>query len=278
MDKLYTVVVTGSNKGIGKAAATELARKGYRIILACRNMVEAEKTKVELVELTKNQNITAMHLDLASAKSINQFVEQYTNEIGYINALVNNAGISTSKNALTEDGYEINIGTNYIGTYYLTTRMLPLFKNDEDNRIVNMTSNIHHIGWFDIAKLNSYRWFRAYAVSKYMILLYTKWLSESKNGHGIKVNAVHPGIVRTLIMYTGKWYDIIIKLLLRPYFIDVSEGAKPIISLVSDKDIGNGCYYPKGKKKEIRMNKTRKRQLDQLMKFSLGVCNDFANK
>lgn len=278
MDNLYTIVVTGSNRGIGKTTATELARKGHRIILACRNMVEADKAKKEIIGLSNNRNISAMRLDLASAKSINHFVDEYAREIGYINVLVNNAGISTNKNSVTEDGFEINIGTNYFGTYYLTTKMLPLFRDGEDNRIVNMTSNIHHIGWFNIAKVNSYRWFRAYAVSKYMILLYTKWLSDSKNGHGIKVNAVHPGIVRTSIMYTGKWYDTIIKLLLKPYFIDVEEGSQPIISLVCDKDIGNGCYFPKGKMKEIKMNGRRERKTDQIMKYSLQVYNEFANK
>jgi NAD(P)-dependent dehydrogenase (short-subunit alcohol dehydrogenase family) len=120
---------------------------------------------------------------------------------------------------------------------------LPLFDRKEDPRIVNVVSGIFRIGGFKIEKFNTYAWFKAYAVSKYMLLLYTWWLADPARGLGIKANAVHPGIVRTSIMYTKTPLDIFIRLLLEPFFIDPARGAEGSIRLASAPGIGSGGYY-----------------------------------
>ena len=271
MSKKKTVIITGANRGIGKETAKGIAKLQYRIILACRNLEEAEKTKAEIIESGANEDIHVLKLDLASSRSISDFVSEFSRQFGKVNILINNAGVSTDRKSFTDDGFEINIGTNYIGTYLLTMKMLPYFGGGTDNRIINLTSDIYKIGWFRIQRINKYQWFRAYAVSKFMILLFTAWLSEELRDRKITVNAIHPGIVRTSIMYTGRWYDAIIRLMLKPFFIDVETGAKTSIYLATTGDTVNGKYFVKGRPREIRMTGRRLKKTEELMGYSKRI-------
>lgn len=267
MDFLKTVIVTGANRGIGKETARELAMQGYHVILACRNMDKAEEARAEIVRESGNDHVHCMELDLSRKTSILRFVQQFAASWGKLNVLVNNAGISSSEPKKTEDGYEINIGTNFVGTYLLTMNLLPLFDELHEKRIINIASNIAAIGWFDIKRINSYRWFVAYAVSKRMLLLFTKWLSAEKERDNFRINAVHPGVVDTSIMYTGKWYDVFIKILCRPFFVSVQQGAKPAIDLVTRDDTENGKYFVKGEPREIALSRGKRRELLDLLEF-----------
>jgi NAD(P)-dependent dehydrogenase (short-subunit alcohol dehydrogenase family) len=246
-------IVTGANRGIGKETALGLAKEGMTVILACRNPESARLACEELKSLTQNSNIAAMKLDISSRDSIRNFVEDFKNSYGRLNILVNNAGVCTTDHKRTVDNFEPNIGINYVGTFLLTMQLLPFFEKGSDNRIINVISNIYKIGWFRFEKINDYRWFRAYAVSKYMVLLFTVELAERLRGVGISVNAVHPGIVRTSIMYTHRWFDILIRIILSPFFIDVAEGAKQIIHLATSGEAGNvsGAYFHKTRRKRI---------------------------
>jgi retinol dehydrogenase 12 len=245
-------VVTGGNRGIGKETAIGLAKMGYTVIMACRDQASGEAACAEIRDITGNERVYAMKLDVSAKSSIRDFVGNLVGRFGKINILVNNAGISSSQKKKTVDGIEINIGTNYFGTFLLTYYLLPYFEKGVDNRIVNLTSNIYVNGPFKLGKINSYRWVKAYAVSKYMILLFTLKLADYLRDTTIKVNAAHPGIVRTGIMYNKKWYDSIIKLMLQPFFIDPREGARTSLYLASSPGLGDsGGYYAKCKKQRI---------------------------
>jgi len=246
-------IVTGANRGIGRETALGLARGGTTVILACRNLESARQACEDIRSLTGNPNIAVMRLDIASRDSIRSFVEDFKDRYGRLNILINNAGVCTMDHNPTVDNFEPNIGTNYIGTSLLTMKLLPLFEEGTDNRIINVISNIYKIGWFRFGRMNDYRWFKAYAVSKYMILLFTLELAERLQGRNISVNAVHPGIVKTSIMYTNRWFDILIRIILSPFFIDVAEGARQIIHLASSGEARtvSGVYFHKTLKKEI---------------------------
>lgn len=246
-------IVTGANRGIGKETARGLAAAGMTVVMACRNLESARTACEEIISLTRNPNVVVMELDISSRDSIRNFVRNFNNRYGRLNILINNAGVCTMDRRRTVDNFEPNIGTNYVGTFLLTMQLLPLFEKDADGRIVNLISNIYKIGWFRFEKIHNYRWFRAYAVSKYMILLFTLELAERLRDRGISVNAVHPGIVRTSIMYTHRWFDHIIHIILSPFFIDVAEGAKQIIHLATSKEAGqwNGVCFHKTRRKRI---------------------------
>lgn len=263
-----TAIVTGSNRGIGKETAKALAKAGAKLILACRNAAEAEKAAEEIRGASGNGDVRVLPLDLASPASIAAFVKAFKREYGSLNVLVNNAGISTDTRLQTEAGLEINIGTNYFGTYALTMGLLPLFEAGAENRIVNLSSDIHSIGGYRLDRLNGYRWFKAYAVSKLMILQFTAWLAREAATRGIKANAVHPGVVRTSIMFTGKWYDAIIRWMLNPMFVEPAEGAKTSVQAALGEDVGTGGYYSSGKVRQIPSSGDAGRRIDELIEWS----------
>jgi NAD(P)-dependent dehydrogenase (short-subunit alcohol dehydrogenase family) len=263
-------IVTGANRGLGRETALGLARLGYTVVLACRKGPEAERVAAEISGLAHNSKVFAMRLDVGSCASIFAFVREFQARFGRVNILVNNAGVSKNTDEKTADGFEMNVGTNYLGTYALTMSLLPLFQGGPRDRIVNLTSNIYRMGKFRIDRIGSYRWVKAYAASKYMILLFTLWLSGREEARGIRVNAVHPGIVRTSIMYTHRWYDAIIKAILLPFFIEPARGAAGIIELASAERVDNGKLYSRGKIVKIPKRFSRESVQEELIEFSAG--------
>ncbi|XP_036235156.1 dehydrogenase/reductase SDR family member 12 isoform X2 [Molothrus ater] len=161
-------LVTGANSGIGKATAKEIARRGGTVHLVCRNKERAEVAKEEIVTETGNQNIFLHIVDLSNPKEIWKFAEKFQNE-HKLNVLINNAGCMVNNRELTEDGLEKNFATNTLGTYIMTTALVPLLEKAADARVrqqVVLTEqwakahrNIHfsvmHPGWADTPAVRS---------------------------------------------------------------------------------------------------------------------------
>jgi NAD(P)-dependent dehydrogenase (short-subunit alcohol dehydrogenase family) len=124
------------------------------------------------------------------------------------------------------------VGTNYFGPFRLTRALLPAFSRG-DARIVGLSSSIYPLGRFKSAKLDSYRWVKAYAVSKYAMLLFMLALAERLAPLGISANAVDPGVVRTSIMFSGLWTDTLVDLLCRPFYVSPEEGAAEVVRLAA---------------------------------------------
>jgi NAD(P)-dependent dehydrogenase (short-subunit alcohol dehydrogenase family) len=240
-------IVTGANRGIGRETALGLARAGLTVVMASRNLEQAEEVRAGIEQETGNQDIFVLPLDLASKASIRAFVDVFRERFKKVHILVNNAGISNTREKRTVDGLEPIVGTNFFGTLTLTELLLPLFEEGADCRIVTLVSNIYKNGRFDIARIDDYRWVKAYAVSKYLLLLYTLELAERLRTRGIAVNAVHPGIVNTSIMYVNRWYDAIIKVLISPFLVDPAEGARTSLHLALAEELkgASGGLYAK---------------------------------
>jgi NAD(P)-dependent dehydrogenase (short-subunit alcohol dehydrogenase family) len=270
-------IVTGANRGIGKETALGLATAGHEVVLACRNIAEATKARDEISQLSKNPQVFARELDLASFHSIGEFTKNFGSEFGCLDVLVNNAGVSMLGKERSAEGFEMNVGVNFFGTFALTNLLTPFFRPGSDCRVVNVVSGIYKIGAFDMERFNSYSWFKAYAVSKYMLLLYTWWLSDPTVGLGITANAVHPGIVRTSIMFTRTPLDIFIRLLLEPFFIDPAEGAKGSVFLATGKDIGSGRYYEGCVEKQVPARFFDSKKRDALMEYAHAKLQEFSS-
>ncbi|XP_031955599.1 dehydrogenase/reductase SDR family member 12 isoform X5 [Corvus kubaryi] len=141
-------LVTGANSGIGKATAKEIARRGGTVHLVCRNKERAEVAKEEIVTETGNQNIFLHIVDVSNPKEIWKFAEKFQNE-HKLNVLINNAGCMVNSRELTEDGLEKNFATNTLGTYIMTTALLPLLEKAADARVITVSS-----GGMLVQKLN----------------------------------------------------------------------------------------------------------------------------
>lgn len=133
-------MVTGANSGIGKETALALAQKGATVHLVCRNETRGNEAKTEIVEATGNQNVFLHILDMSQPRKIVDFVHGFAESGKVLNVLVNNAGCMVNTREVTEDGFEKNFATNTLGTFILTTQLLPLLEKNESPRVITVSS------------------------------------------------------------------------------------------------------------------------------------------
>ena len=174
-----TILVTGANSGVGFKTAEIAVYLGADVILACRNRDRAAEARLALLRDYPEAAVTVMHLDLASLSSIDAFVEEIQSSKADIDAIVNNAGVFRQPGKKTTDGFDLVIGTNYIGTYYLTERLLSyLSALPHEVVYVNTISIIHKIAKVDYEDFyyereKRYPTFPVYARSKLCLARYT---------------------------------------------------------------------------------------------------------
>ncbi|XP_064484316.1 retinol dehydrogenase 12-like [Ornithodoros turicata] len=196
-----TVIITGANSGIGYETAKELARRGARVIIGCRNRSRAENAVKKLINETGNTNICWKELDTSSLKSVRAFADEVLSSEKKIHILINNAGIPGPKEkCMTEEGLEVTLATNYVGHFLLTNLLLPTLVDSAPSRIINLSSVAHFFGklnFDDLQMEKKYNGDQAYTNSKLAVVLFTKELSRRLSGTGVTVNSVHPGVVDT---------------------------------------------------------------------------------
>ncbi len=186
-----TVVVTGGNSGIGRAAAAVLAARGARVVLAVRDLARGDQAAAKMPG-----DVEVRHLDLADLSSVRAFAEQWQQTL---DVLINNAGIMAVPEGRTVDGFELQFGTNHLGHFALTNLLLPQITD----RVVTISSGAHRIGGLDLDDLNwrqrSYRPWFAYGQSKVANLLFTLELERrlEADGSPVRAYAAHPGYTAT---------------------------------------------------------------------------------
>eukprot|EP00070_Physeter_catodon_P044954 XP_028351848.1 retinol dehydrogenase 11 isoform X2 [Physeter catodon] len=139
-------VVTGANTGIGKETAKELAQRGARVYLACRDVQKGELVAREIQIMTGNQQVLVRKLDLADTKSIRAFAKGFLAEEKHLHILINNAGVMMCPYSKTADGFEMHMGVNHLGHFLLTHLLLEKLKESAPSRVVNVSSLAHHLG------------------------------------------------------------------------------------------------------------------------------------
>eukprot|EP01080_Neovahlkampfia_damariscottae_P003645 gene3645-6461_t len=206
-----TIIVTGSNTGIGRESARVLALRGANVIMACRDTKKMDNAIKEMLEENKDLKLTGMALDLGDSKSIDAFVEAFLKLDLPLHILLNNAGVMGVKERwTTKDGFEYQIGINHLGHFRLTMKLLPLMvetaKKDKEGRIINVSSTGHTMGekrilFEDIymEKEGAYTPFKSYAQSKLANILFSYELNRRMEELNIPitVNCLHPGVIAT---------------------------------------------------------------------------------
>jgi NAD(P)-dependent dehydrogenase (short-subunit alcohol dehydrogenase family) len=194
-----TVIVTGANSGIGRAAATAFAGAGARVVLAVRN---TEKGRTAAAQMPGQTEVR--ELDLASLAAVRDFAAAWDGEI---DILINNAGVMIPPLARTADGFELQFGTNHLGHFALTNLLLAQISG----RVVTVSSTGHKFGAIDFDDLNwerkAYKDWRAYGQSKLANLLFTSELQRRLTAVGSPVLAMaaHPGYASTNLQFqSGK--------------------------------------------------------------------------
>lgn len=248
------LAITGATSGIGKATAERLADDFDEIILLVRNIAKAEKFKEELLQNHESINIDIVECDLSSLASIQAAVNTIQLNYEKIDCLINNAGIVSLSKKMTEDGYEMMMGTNYIGHYLLTHHLFSLVMNSETRQIVIVSSNAYAFTTlgknYFTGKGNP---MNLYGRSKLATLYFMQELDEQFSKEGLYVTAVHPGAVSTNLGKTpqNEKFGRLIYGLLTPFFQTPAEGAESTVLAVRDKEKYAGQYMHAGK--DIRL-------------------------
>jgi NAD(P)-dependent dehydrogenase (short-subunit alcohol dehydrogenase family) len=197
-----TAVVTGANSGLGLVAATELARAGAGVVLACRNTEKAESAAGSIRAAVPGAEVAVEKLDLSSLDSIRAFAERFDAGHDGFDLLINNAGVMAPPRSETADGFELQFGTNHLGHFALTGLLLAKLEGREGARVVTLSSGAHKFGRIDFEDLQGegrYRRWRAYGQSKLANVLFARELDKRLRAAGSTVSslAAHPGYAAT---------------------------------------------------------------------------------
>jgi NAD(P)-dependent dehydrogenase (short-subunit alcohol dehydrogenase family) len=243
-------IVTGANSGLGLVVARELARKGALVVLACRNMEKGRAAHAETAAAATGPEPELEELDLASLDSVRGFAERMKRKLEGLDLLVNNAGVMASPRRLTQDGFELHLGTNHLGHFALTLLLLPLMENREDARVVTVSSNAHKtVRGIAFDNLNGdrryFRW-NAYGQSKLANLLFALELDRRLRARGstVKSLAAHPGYATTnLQSAAAPAVDRLVMKVTDAAFGQSAEmGALPVLYAATEPGLESGTY------------------------------------
>ena len=256
MNKGKVVVVTGANRGIGRATSRYLAGKNLTVIMACRDIAGSFAVKEEIKKETGNDNVFLIPLDLSMLGSVRKFVETIYHRFSTLDVLINNAGTFSLKKRVTQDGFDYTLVTNYLGPFLLTNLLLPLLGKAPEARIINVSSNAYLYGQLDIDRFKHRRLnrgFRAYAASKLGIVIFTLELAERLRDTNITANALHPGHIATNMWHLDNCLFTIMMKPVRPFLLTEEEGAQTTVYLALSDEVSavSGSFFEKKKAKAI---------------------------
>jgi NAD(P)-dependent dehydrogenase (short-subunit alcohol dehydrogenase family) len=246
-------VITGANSGLGYETALALAQAGGEVILAARNADKGHDALARIRALSPKADIRVERLDLASLASVADFAGRLREEGRPLDLLINNAGVmALPTRQITADGFEMQLGTNYLGHYALTAQLLPLLRRASAPRVVNLSSLAHQQGRIDFDDLQGervYRPWKAYSQSKLAMLMFALELQRRSDaqGWGLMSNAAHPGYARTELIPNGPgarglfWK---VSTLFQPLMShSAADGALPTLYAATSPDAGPSGYY-----------------------------------
>ncbi|XP_071397881.1 retinol dehydrogenase 12-like [Centroberyx affinis] len=243
-----TVIITGANTGIGKETALDLAKRGAKIIMACRDMEKAQVAVKEVIEGSGNENVTCMKLDLSDTKSIREFAEVINKEETKLNILINNAGVMVCPYGKTADGFEMQIGVNHMGHFLLTHLLIDLIKRSAPARIVTVSSMAHAWGAINLEDINSEKGYdkkAAYSQSKLANVLFTRSLAKRLQGTGVTAYSLHPGVVQTELWRHLSGPQQLVMRMISPFTKTSVQGAQTTIYCAVEPTLEteSGGYY-----------------------------------
>ncbi|CAL8336349.1 unnamed protein product [Merluccius merluccius] len=245
-----TAIVTGANSGIGKFIALDFARRGARVILACRNQRAGAAAAAEIRAATQNPDVHVRPLDTSCLDSVRTFASTITQEEPALHILVNNAGASGLPPAITKDGLELSFATNHLGPFLLTNLLLDLLKSSAPARIVNVCSANHIKGEVDFSHFKgenlTYKMDNVYNNTKLHQIICTNELARKLQGSGVTANSVHPGYVMTsMLRHYSFALRLVFKLVGVFFFKNAEQGAVSVMyCAVSEETEGiTGKYF-----------------------------------
>lgn len=246
-----SAVVTGTG-GLGLETALALARAGGEVIIAGRSPEKGADAVARLRREEPYANVAFKQVDLANLRSVAYLGERLGDQRDSLDLLVNNAGVMTPPNRQeTADGFELQLGANYLGHFALTAQLLPLLKNGRDARVVSLSSIAARNGAIDFDDLNAAKGYRpmpVYSQSKLACLMFAFELQRrsAAGGWGVTSLAAHPGISRTNLLHNapGRWSGAgLARSMLWFLFQPAAQGVLPTLFAATSPQARPGTYY-----------------------------------
>jgi NAD(P)-dependent dehydrogenase (short-subunit alcohol dehydrogenase family) len=252
MQTARVAIVTGANSGIGYYTALELARAGATVVLACRSEAKGMAALARIKGNYSGAKVVFEGLDLANLASVAAFAARMKAAYPAVDLLINNAGVmALPARQVTQDGFEMQLGVNFLGHFALTAQILPLLKAAKKPRVVNVSSIAHRRGEINLDDLQSeqnYRPWGAYSQSKLAMLMFSVGLQRrSETGAwGVAANAAHPGFARTELIANGPGAGAMaaVSNVFAPFISQsAADGALPSLYAATAPDATGGGYY-----------------------------------
>jgi NAD(P)-dependent dehydrogenase (short-subunit alcohol dehydrogenase family) len=257
-------LVTGANSGIGFHQALELAHKGAHVLLACRDAGRGHAARAAIAGKIAAASVEVVELDLADLDSVTRLADEVLGRAGGLDLLVNNAGVmAVPHREVTAQGFELQFGTNHLGHFALTMRLLPVMVDRPDSRVVTVSSLNHRMGSVRLDDLQSehgYGAWRAYNQSKLANALFTLELDRRLRAAAASTISVgaHPGYSHTALQYSGprlggggisaRALGLVTRFAAQP----AARGALPVLRAATDPEARGGDYYGPGGPGESR--------------------------
>jgi len=254
-----TAVVTGATGGLGCETALALSKAGAEVILTGRDDRKGQSAIERIGREVIGAKVSFEHLDLASDASIADFAQRMGARQS-LDLLINNAGVmALPRRQTTADGFEMQFGTNHLGHFALTARLMPLLRLASGPRVVSVSSLAHRTGFIDFADLEGARVYspwKAYGQSKLATLMFALELQRRSDAAGWNLlsNAAHPGFARTNLFASGPGGLVSLATgFAAPFFgHSAADGARPILFAAASPEAKPGSYYGPGGIGELR--------------------------
>jgi NAD(P)-dependent dehydrogenase (short-subunit alcohol dehydrogenase family) len=251
-----TVLVTGGNSGLGYETVLQLARKGARVLVAARDRARGTAALERLAAEAPGSQAELAQIDLADLTSVERFAEGFLAGGQELDVLINNAGVmAIPHREITAQGYERQFGTNHLGHFALTGRLLPVLARRPGRRVVTVSSNQHKrakgIDFDDLQGERGYRPWGAYAQSKLANAMFVLELDRRLRAAGLDTVSAgaHPGFAHTNLQVSGprsggtslvaRGMGLATRLFAQP----ARDGALPTLYAATAADVHGGDYF-----------------------------------
>ena len=272
-----TCMVTGaSGRGMGRAIATALARRGANVVMVCRDAERGRAALDEIIETTGNNKVELLLGDLSDQAAIRRVASEFLDNHDRLHVLINNVGAHVTRRQLSVDGYEMNLAVNHLSGFALTNFLLDTLLSSAPARIVNVASRSMTES-IDLANFNwdyDFAPWPAYGQAKLAVVLCTYHLARQLAGTGVVVNAVHPGLTATKIV------DDIASPRLRPVLriikaglLSPERGARAALRLATAPELTGvtGAYFMRGRRRRSVPASYDRELQDRTWQLSIGL-------
>lgn len=250
-----TAVVTGATSGIGFETAAALAIAGAHVVLGARNVEKGEDAADRIRKRVPHASLEILELDLTSLRSIRAAADVVGAAHRCVDLLINNAGVMLTPHLLTEDGFEMQLGTNHLGHFAFTGLLLDKMMKVAGSRVVTVSSLGHRVksdlDFEDLQCRRHYDPMVAYGRSKLANLLFTYELNRriaANRGCSTAAMAAHPGSAKTgLFRSAPRWIRAGARIVEPVLFQSPAMGALPTLRAATDPTVTGGQYLgPRG--------------------------------